>query len=182
MKSIRNLSVLALLVLVGTVSGCYTVPMRAEKKDEPRGTEPPYPFMLEITNHFNLGGASLTYYLTYDKVMVSGTNPHPSAGTIDLYSRHLDPEESERWSDFISAFPVRELDAEYVNRNVWDGYSRRFLFKLGLEEIRISVVNTHVEPLARLCDEVNRLVPPEMAVGSMHLSVAERLKSLQAFD
>ncbi len=177
-----GLRLLRLLVLGGTLCGCYTVLMRAEKNQSHRGADPPYPFVLEITNYYYPGGASLSYYLTYDRVVVTGTNPHPSAGTAELFSSHLDPEERERWSDFISDFPVQELDAEYVNRNVWDGFYRLFHFTLGWEEKRISVKNTHVEPLTRLCEEVNRLVPPEMAVGTMHPSVAERLKELQAFD
>lgn len=182
MELMRELRALLLLVLGATLCGCYTVPTRSEENQGRRGAAPPYPFVLEIANYYYPGGASLSYYLTYDRVVVSGTNPHPSAGTVELYSRNLDLEERERWSDFISAFPVEELDTEYVNRSVYDGFSRLFHFRLGSEERRISVRNTHVEPLSRLCDEVDRLVPPEMAVGTMHPSVAERLKELQAFD
>jgi hypothetical protein len=179
MKSTRERAVLVLLVFACMVSGCYTVLKRSEDSRSRSETYPPYPFVLEITNYFYPGGASLSYYLTLERVVVTGTNPHPSAGTVELYSRNLDLEERDRWSDFISIFPVTELDAEYANRNVYDGMSQVFRFKLGSEERRISVINTQVEPLSRLCDEVNTLIPPEMAVGTMHPTVAERLRELQ---
>ena len=182
MISMREFGVFSLVVLVCTLSGCYTVPMRTEKDEGRRGNDRAYPFVLEITNYYYPGAASLSYYLTYDRVVVTGTNPYAGPGTTELFSSHLDLEERNRWTDFISAFPVQDLDAEYVDPNVLDGFYRLFHFRVGWEERRISVSNTHVEPLSRLCEEVNRLVPPEMAVGTMHPSVAERLRELQAFD
>jgi hypothetical protein len=160
----RRRRILPLVLLVAALSGCYKVPIRSQRSDEYSTVHYPYPFELTITRHGRFGGGSRTYNLTYDEIVILRTDPLARHETTESYSRSLTYEESERLKRFMAVFPIHQLHEEYVNRNVYDGLSSVFHFRFGIEEKRISVINTSVEPLSRLCKEVNRLVPPELAL------------------
>lgn len=177
----QNIAFVVLGVAACQLSSCYTQSIGG------RDTQPypvravMHPFSLKVGQHFYPGGASMSYYLTYDTVAVEGTNPF-ARRTVELYSRHLEPEESERWMAFIETFPLDELETRYADLNVYDGFSRHFVFHTGFEEKEISVRNVRVETLWDLCREIDTLIPEELAIGTMHPSVADRLRDLQSLD
>jgi hypothetical protein len=156
--------ILCVSVLLSALMGCYTVLTR-------RGQQVQRPYILKISDSNLLHRFTVDYYISYDSIIVIARQNKLKSVSRQIYSGRLTAEESQRWNIYIDSFPVETLDARYENLNVYDGHVRSFDFNLGSVEREVLLRNVDVELLSELCDEVNRLLPEDSAIGRIPLSV-----------
>ena len=165
MRSTRTLLALGLLACAVVAPAHADVSVGRPTYPEAQAS---YPFVVKVRNYHGARGFGYDYFLAPDSLTVVAWNDF-GPKRKEVLRVAIDGAERTRWSAFLAAFPVAQLAARYANPAVSDGLQIWFDFRIpGKPPKEVYVANMGQDELARLCEELNKLLVAPLKLPRLH--------------
>lgn len=172
MKPLTSATRTLTLVAAAVLAGCVGAKEPSGRRDSYPLAKESYPYVVWVHTFEGVAGVGLDYYITHESVAIATHNDW-GRPPREVYSRKLNGRERRRWREFLTSFPLDELEDTYEDLWIVDGLHVYFTCRLGEEEKEIALRNTRQDNLFELCDEIDKFLPEDMKIGIASMPARE---------
>lgn len=122
-------------------------------------------FIVEVESWVLVPGECLKYTVTPKELVVAYQNDY-GVELHEVFRKTLEAPEAERIHVFLGRLPLDSFDSAYIDTSIDDGFKLTFEFQVGGKpKKKVILQNQWQVDLAKLCREINRLVPDKYALN-----------------